>query len=333
MKKNILYSMDYMYGCREELEKELNKMFNVVRYIDHYLPPKSMRTVYFKMLREIYNFFPQNKILKKLFDDIVRNYYLKNVLNFSEKMDYFFVVAGQEFSKEFIQDLKIKNKEIKTIIFLWDKLEYTSLKNIVFEFDYVFSFDRDDCEKYGFIFRPFFYLENFSEKVGYFNRKYDLSYIGALRDKKRYIFIEKIYKLSQKYSLKEFLKLVHVEKKRDKFIRIYDFISNKKISPEDNLNLLKESRVICEIPFKEQVGLTLRALQSLYFENKIITTNKDIKKYDFYNEKNVKVIYSLEEIEKIEREFFSEEYQKVDESILKKYNVSSFLNEIFIKVK
>lgn len=329
MKKNILFSMDYMYGCREEIEKEFNQRFNNVRFIDHYLPPRKNRSFLFKILRELnkkkfFSFF-----IKKHLDKIIRDYYLNNVLSFSEKIDYFFVIAGQEFSREFIQDVREKNPGVVCLIYLWDKLEHTTLKNIVYEFDYIFSFDREDCKNYGFIFRPFFFLKNFGKKILYENRKYDISYIGALRDYKRYKFIETIYKLSNMYNLKNFIFLI--KDKKVKFLDLKDnsFISDTRISPDKNLDILKESRIICEIPFDNQVGLTLRALQSLYFENKIITTNQDFKNYKFYNEKNIKIVDSLEEIYEIDKSFFIDRYEKVETNIIDEYTAETFVKTIF----
>lgn len=324
--QNILFSVDGIYGYKESLEKELNEKFKKVYYIENYMPVK--KSIGFKILREFNNSLKNKffgKFIKDIFDEKCREYYLKNIINFPEKIDYFLVVAGREFSKEFIKDLKIKNKGIKCIIFLWDKLEYTSLKNSIEEFDYIFSFDRDDCEKYGFIFRPIFYPFSKEEKKDYFERRYDISYIGALRDKKRYDIIEKIYNFVKKNTLKHFIKLVYNRKINFKVKN--EIITNERISMEDNLKILKDSKAIVDIPFSEQTGLTIRAIQSLFLEIKIITTNKDIKNYEFYNENNICIIDDNNC--DININFFKKEYEKINERIINKYTTQGFLLDVF----
>lgn len=333
MKKNILFSVDNVYGYKECVEQELRKRFQTVKYLDHYLPPKNERSIFFKILREVTKRTADTFFLKKYFYHLVRDYYTKNILSFPEKMDYFLVVAGLEFSKEFIRDLKKKNPGIVCIIFLWDKLEYTTLRNSVEEFDYIFSFDREDCEKYNFIFQPSFFLTNCGIAVSDAERKYDISYIGALRDLKRYEFIEHIYQLAKRYNLSYFLKLVYSKKNKLNFPGLSEIISLEKISPQENMEILRYSKVVCEVPFAKQSGLTLRALQSIFFKNKIITLNEDIKHYDFYCEKNIKVIHSLDEIDKIEKEFFIEDYIEIDSKIVEQYTASSFIKNIFSKVE
>ena len=160
--KNILFSTDGILGYKENVEKELREIFNVVAYIESDLPNKNERTFFFKILRE---FSKKNKVIEKYYKEYIRKYssFLLNSYK-NIKFDYFFVVAGREFSKEFIQELKKRNENIKSILFLWDKLEYTTLRNSIDEFDYIFSFDPEDCKKYGFIFRPSFYLDLIEEK-------------------------------------------------------------------------------------------------------------------------------------------------------------------------
>lgn len=321
--KNILFSVDGIIGYREEIEEVLKKKFKIVKYIDHYIPPREKRSIFFKILRELSKRF-KSSFIHKYFNSIVRDYYMKHILNFTEKMDYFFVIAGREFSKEFIQDLKKKNPGIVCIIFLWDKLEYTTLRNSIEEFDYVFSFDPEDCKKYNFIFRPIFSTK-LEKEIEYSDRKYDFSYIAALRDKKRYEVVWKLYKWLSKKNKKFFIRLVNLDGNNIKNKYDSSIVSEERISPTENLRIFRESRVILDVPFSNQNGLTIRAIQSLFLGVKIITTNQDIKNYDFYLENNIKVISEEKDIE-IEYTFFSEEYEEISEDIKQRYSVEGFIN-------
>lgn len=333
-RKNILFSTDGILGYKENIEKELKEIFNVVEYIESDLPNKNERTFLFKVLREISK---KSRVIEKYYKEYVKeysNFLLNSYKNI--KFDYFFVVAGREFSKEFIQELKKRNENIKCILFLWDKFEYTTLKKSANEFDYIFSFDPDDCKKYGFIFRASFYLDKAEEKkIKYMERKYDFFYLGSLRDIKRYQFVEEIFNFSKKLGLNSFFKL-YVDKKNKKYLPLNyleNLILRKKISYEENLNLIKNSRVILEIHFSKQLGLTLRSIEAIGSETKVITTNNSIKNYDFYNKENIIYIEKLKDISLIPKEFFLKEYKKLPEKIKEKYTVRGFIKDIFEKIE
>ena len=190
--KNILFSVDGIPGFKESVEKVLNKKFNIVNYIENDLPTKKERSLKFKILREISRLSNSN-VFKKEHLKII-NDYQDNVLNkLSSEFDYFIVVAGREFSKSFIKKLKEKNKNIICILFLWDKFENTSLRHAADDYDYIFTFDRQDSIKYGFIFRPSFFIDEcLNNPIPWADKQYSLYYVGALRDENRYPLLEDI---------------------------------------------------------------------------------------------------------------------------------------------
>ncbi len=59
----------------------------------------------------------------------------------------------------------------------------------------------------------------------------------------------------------------------------------------------------------------------------MITTNPEIKKYDFFNPNNIYVVKRDEETE-IPNEFFQTDYQVVDDGIVEKYSIERWLFEI-----
>lgn len=330
MEKNILFSTDGILGYKENIEKVLKEKFDIVEYIGHYFPTKSGRTLYFKMLRE---FSKKNKIVEKYYKRYIEQYFCKLLDKYKEiKFDYFLVVAGQEFSKEFIQELRKRNPKIKCILYLWDKFEYTTLRKSAEEYDYIFSFDSEDCKKYGFYFRPSFYLDEIEKnKIEYCKRKYDIFYLGGLRDKKRYEIIENIFEFSKKTELNSFLKL-YVNRKIEKYLPknyLKEIIIRERMSYSKNIELIKNSKCVVEINADRQIGLTLRSIEAIGNETKIITTNSSIKEYDFYDKKNIYCIEKLEDIFLIPKEFFIEEYKKLSENIKNKYTTKGFIEEIF----
>lgn len=331
--KKILLSQDLSFGTEylKEILNELEKRFDKVYTIEHELG-KFKNKFNYKFFREITKKFKEKSTLKKYFYRYEEGK-IKENLNSYKNIDYFFVIGDRDFSPYFFKILKELNPKIKTILFLWDKLEYScwDLERIKY-FDFIFSYDREDAIKNNFIFRPTFYIEeclkNIPEKKEYF-----LYYVGALREKKRYEYILAIKEYLNNLGLKSFLKL-YIDKKNRSYLtegRKELFITDK-ISYLENLENLKKSKVVLDIKYKDQKGLTLRVYEALAMNIKIITNNDDIKNYDFYNEKNIKIINNIDEINKIDIKFFLEEPEIISKKIKYKYSVEGFISEIIKKV-
>ncbi len=74
---------------------------------------------------------------------------------------------------------------------------------------------------------------------------------------------------------------------RDAKIDDFSFTS---LSQEETLDIISQSKVVVDIEHPGQVGLTMRTLEMLGCQKKLITTNKSVREYDFYNEDNILVV-------------------------------------------
>lgn len=325
---NILFST-----VREHEEKEifLNKLknrFNRVEFIADYLPNRKERTIFYKILKNFRKKVFTNDFINNLYDKECRKFYMNKLDSFDCIFDYFFIIS-REFSKDFIEELKRRMPNIKVILFIWDKLEYTPFHESYKCFDYIFSFDKVDTKNHNFLFRPSFYLDSFREKlIPFHNREYDFYYIGQLREKKRLLFLEKFYAYFKEKDMKFFMKIFNDLKDKSIFVP-NELLLTKKISYSENMQKIKNSKVVLDISYKQQTGLTLRCFEALATETKIITDNADILNYDFYNSNNIFYLKDISDIPNIPEEFFKNEYQKIDEEILYKYSIDGFLDDIF----
>ena len=89
------------------------------------------------------------------------------------------------------------------------------------------------------------------------------------------------------------------------------------------LEMLAESKVLLDYNAYNQVGLSLRTMESLFFEKKIITSNKNIKKYDFYNKNNV-FILGEDNMKNLNR-FINSPYKKIDKKIIEYYDFDNWI--------
>lgn len=75
------------------------------------------------------------------------------------------------------------------------------------------------------------------------------------------------------------------------------------------------------------MGLTLRPMEALFFGRKLITTNKDIKNYDFYCPENIFILD--EQPDEDIRAFLNAPMKKIPFDIVSGYTAERWLNGFF----
>lgn len=94
------------------------------------------------------------------------------------------------------------------------------------------------------------------------------------------------------------------------------------ISYQQNLENICASRCLVELVGDDLQGITLRALEALAFNRKLLTNNKHIVCYDFYHENNV-CIYDDKEIDL--RSFLNKRNVKIQEAVINSYDVNTWI--------
>ena len=97
-------------------------------------------------------------------------------------------------------------------------------------------------------------------------------------------------------------------------------------------DIMKSSNIIVDVPMANQNGLTIRTFEALGFNRKLITTNKNIANYDFYNPTNI-YIYEGEGSFDFESDFFKKPYEILPKEIKEKYSLSSFISTLLSEIK
>ena len=103
----------------------------------------------------------------------------------------------------------------------------------------------------------------------------------------------------------------------------FSYISKKSSEIRD---ILLSSNVVVDIQHPRQTGLTMRTIEMLGLGKKLITTNADIRNYDFYNPRNILVIDRDNPV--IDEDFIRTPYEEIDEDIRKRYSLEGFVREI-----
>jgi hypothetical protein len=82
---------------------------------------------------------------------------------------------------------------------------------------------------------------------------------------------------------------------------------------------------LLDIHRDNQSGLSFRVFECMGLHKKLITTNFNVKEYDFYNENNILVIDANNPV--IDADFFEKPYEEIPTEILEKYKLSGWVNE------
>jgi hypothetical protein len=190
-------------------------------------------------------------------------------------------------------------------------------------FDRFFVFEEKDFYKYSKIHSNIgltsnFYFENNTPLKLY--PKTDVFYIGAYVENRN----EELLRLSnhlKNMSLNVKIMLCcenrSIIKKNEN--RGVEFFKNP-IDYCETLEMSKSSKVVLDFRIKGSdghKGLSLRFFEALYHQNKIITDNKEVLKYDFYTPENI-FILGKDNHDNLES-FINSKYKPIEKKIVDKY--------------
>ncbi|WP_195927083.1 lipopolysaccharide biosynthesis protein [Turicibacter sanguinis] len=322
--KNILFISPIFFDYHEKIIKRLESYGANVDFFDERPSNKS----YMKALL-------RSKMKEKL-DFYIESYYesiFQTIKN--KKYDNLLVIKGEIIPINFIVKFREKYPEAKINLMMYDSIDnYPHIRLKASYFDKCFSFDKNDCDRYGFSFRPLFFVPEYEENEIQDCPKYDLTFIGTIHSDRLKIIDEINMQLDENLNRYYYFyiptKLIYIIKYfinplfRKKSIKDFKFepLPSKIVAEK-----IKSSNVIIDIEHPNQTGLTMRTIEMLGAKKKIITTNSTIKEYDFYNPQNVYII-DRENI-KIDNDFFQSPYIEIESDILRKYSIDGFLEDIF----
>lgn len=326
MKKILLIGLEmngYLLSIKESLEK---RSFQVTLYEKFGKINKKDLTNIERVIRFLaveYNI----QFFKNKYNELEKKYFKEYISELESDYDYVLDMFAQS-KYNFINELKFKLTKAKFKLFLWDDIKYKKIDEVLKLYDEVFSYNKEDANEIKAKYRSNFYVKEFI--VDKKKMKYDILYIGGLRDDKRIKILEKLDEIS--VNNKFFL--IGKDKIKNNF-KYKNYKKAKKYLKDNYFNVMeiskytKESQIILDLIYKEQNGLSLRPFEAIASKAKLITTNKNIKEYDFYNTNNV--FYLEEDMSNVEdlKIFIKLPFQEYSENIKYKYSIESFIDDIF----
>lgn len=325
--KNLLLIMPKFFDYPETIIEELNNLGYNVDFFDD----RPSTNSFIKALI---------RVKRKLATPFIKSYFKKifRIIK-SRKYDVVLLISGQSlaFSEEMICKIREVQSQAKFILYQWDSIKnFPYIVKMHKYFDKCFSFDKNDVAEYkNLTFLPLFYSRKY-EDIGLSCVKindYDFCFIGTAHPKK-YKFINEMTRQLKEIYPNQFVyfyfpsrlvyfyrKIKNTELKNAKYS---EFHFNPLNSDKVN-EIFSTSKCVLDSAQEGQVGLTMRVFEALGAKKKIITTNEDIKNYDFYCEENIYVYNGTFDFSS---KFFLEPYKSIPADIYKKYSLKRWLLEL-----
>lgn len=273
------------------------------------------------------------RFLKMVSSNISPEYYVGYFEKQIQEKDYdiIFVIAEASIDKEFIVNVLKRYKKAQSILYLWDSLENCPKVLDYFSFfDNVYTFDYQDSIKKEWKYRPLFYIEDLIKPH---NPVFDISIICTayserirfINELQKYAYENKLQIYNYLYSpVSYFVKNRLIKERFGRKGRTK--IKFSPISLKKTYEVYSDSFAVIDLASKTQSGLTMRTIECLGNSCKLITNNESVLEADFYDSGNI--FYFESNLNDLPVNFFEKKYKKTSTSILKKYSISQWINDL-----
>lgn len=328
MSKTIILGLPKSFSFYRNLEKNLMDLgFNVIdiSYIDHDFKYPSFFDKFYNFLRKTFlndKGYKTRLKFKKYAPEI------ESKLDKIEKADYALLIRPDIYPIEVIK--KIKKKSTKLVGYQWDGLHrFPAVYATIKYFDRFFVFDEKDISYKDKTLLPLtnFYFD-YDNDLSKNEEIFDVYFVGSFVRKR----MQSIVDFTNFLKVNDFLPKILIYCQPANISK--EFPSNnieyifEHLSYEENINLLKKSRIVVDFLNQAHKGLSFRTFEALYYDKKLITTNPEVKKYDFYKQENIFVWDPANSNSEDLLRWMKKPYVKVDEKLKQKYSFTNWLSYV-----
>lgn len=310
--KKILIIAPFAFGYTSHIQEALQQYDAIDAQILYLDKPEFQ---YKNTLHKAQNFFSKLFLGKNLKKTFVTDR-IKESLTKLEQQDEIFIIRPDILSDDLLNFIKSKTQ--KFIAYYYDSTRRFPRKVAIIPiFDKVYSYDRLDVEKYNLSFLTNYIFEESN------HAEFDYQFFNISTNDYRFPLIENLAKYLKENNWSYNIQVYNGSDMPAEYVEI---ITTQK-SIQEVSELIQKAKIIVEIQRTEQVGLSFRIFEALGHRKKLITTNKDIINYDFYDPQNILVVD--ENAIEIPTDFVTSPYKEIDETILSKYKIENWVKPIF----
>lgn len=220
---------------------------------------------------------------------------------------------------------KKSNSELRIIWWYWNRVVNIDHPDKISDDDCEkWSFDQMNCKKYNMNFNTQYYFRSLKIPE-HSSIKSDIYYLGS--DGGRLPMLMGIYQQLEQMNLKADYNILTTKHTmyHDKYPNC--FIENK-IEYKENLRHIGECKAILEIIREDQSGQTLRPLEALFHQKKLITNDGNIDSMVYYHPDNI-FILGKNDIDQLP-EFLEKPYHPIPQHIIDIYESKAWLERFFV---
>ena len=298
-------------------------------------------TVYF------FNDKPKNGFTDKVLGRLKIGLYVKFILEkyyerelkklCSENIDTILVIRGEYTPINSICCMREVFPAARIVLYMWDSIvNNKGIKKTWPYYDDVWTFDRKDYlhEKAEFPqlkFMPLFFCEKTIEGLKDKLNEWDLSFVGTGHGDRVSIAKEVKKQCDEKgvsffcYIYVPHILVYFVNKLTNKYyrnVRLKD-VHFKALPLSQAYDIYNKSKCILDVESITQSGLTMRTIEVIGAQKKLITTNPDIIHYNFFDENNIYLVDRSHVV--IDEHFIDGDYKTIDPSIYEQYSLRRWL--------
>ena len=198
------------------------------------------------------------------------------------------------YNERYLKNIKKQHTNVKLCLLIFDKSIYYGAKRAISMrkcFDYVFSFDEEDCKKYGFIR----FYNCFSHPYGIYkdnSKQSDAFFIGNAGGRLKKL--QETFKFIATKDTKCNFFITGVDESNQE--KIENVTYNKEMSFYEEMSYSYNSNCLIEILREGQTGISLRVCEAIAFNKKLITNNINIMREPFFDGRYMKVFTRPDEI-------------------------------------
>lgn len=192
----------------------------------------------------------------------------------------------------------------------------------------VCTFDRGDAEEFGFDYvgQVYHCADDFT-MAETDSPKTDVYFIGA--DKRRAAILADLLSDLKNEGLDcKFQLLKDKHSRPDDYEILKECWIDRPLSYDETLENIRNSKCLLEIVQSGQQGVTLRAMEALFFNKKLITDNAGIKKEEFYRPDNVYILDDPDQPWNSVREFIDSPPADIPAEIFEDHEIKTWINKL-----
>lgn len=275
--------------------------------------------------------------LNSLVRSSIEKYYTIELIDRANEFDVLFIINPETIDLSILERCKLINPDLKIVVYMWDSINNKPRAiNLKPASDVFFTFDPKDASNYDISFLPLFYNKDYLNAPDNKSFKYLLSFIGTAHSQ-RYSIVNRIMRNNSNtfsffYCPSIFVFLYKKYFKKELTGLSYSDVSTSSMTRSEILSFVFDSHAVVDVSHPDQVGLTMRTIEMLGAGKKLVTTNVNVKSYDFYHSNNI-FVYDDDFNDETLSSFLKLPYIPISNELREKYSLRSWLNNILISKK